>query len=157
MAGGTIDFTLDTITATAELYDPATNTSSPAASMSTPRVGHTATLLTNGMVLVAGGSNDLSTTGSRQVPKFTIPYRRVVLGGKYVYCARGSLGDCVTSGAVLVAGGGTDGNSPVATADLRSRPEHVVLSRQYVDTSRGTHGNAPAERDGAGHRRRIYR
>jgi autotransporter-associated beta strand protein len=40
-----------------ELYDPATNTWSAAASLTTTRSGHTATLLTSGKVLVTGGYN----------------------------------------------------------------------------------------------------
>ncbi len=44
-------------TATAELYDPASAKWSSAASMSLPRCGHTATLLPNGKVMVAGGAN----------------------------------------------------------------------------------------------------
>ena len=43
-------------TATAEIYDPATSTWSSAGSMSVPRCGHTATLLPNGKILVAGGA-----------------------------------------------------------------------------------------------------
>ncbi|WP_395844402.1 Kelch repeat-containing protein [Cystobacter fuscus] len=38
-----------------DLYDPATNTWSPAASIFMPRAGHTATLLYSGEVLVTGG------------------------------------------------------------------------------------------------------
>ncbi len=42
----------------AELYDPAANTWSFAASMAIGRTSHTATLLTNGQVLVAGGYSE---------------------------------------------------------------------------------------------------
>ncbi len=42
----------------AELYDPVAGTFSPAASMNTSRVGHTATSLLDGRVLVTGGWNN---------------------------------------------------------------------------------------------------
>ena len=42
---------------TAELYNPGTNSFSMTGNMSFPRGGHTATLLANGTVLIAGGGD----------------------------------------------------------------------------------------------------
>jgi N-acetylneuraminic acid mutarotase len=46
-----------TVTSSAEIYSPSLNTWSTVASMTTPRYSHTATLLLDGRVLVAGGHN----------------------------------------------------------------------------------------------------
>ncbi len=47
------------VATTAERYEPAANRWTPAGTLSAPRTGHTATLLPNGRVLVAGGSSNL--------------------------------------------------------------------------------------------------
>ena len=44
-------------TVTAEIYDPSSNSWTPAGDLNTPRSGHTASLLKDGRVLIAGGEN----------------------------------------------------------------------------------------------------
>ncbi|HMC52005.1 MAG TPA: kelch repeat-containing protein, partial [Acidimicrobiales bacterium] len=67
VAGG-IDNRGSSIESSAELYDPATNTWTATGSMTTPRVGHTATLMTRtGLVLVTGGSDGTSVLSSAEV------------------------------------------------------------------------------------------
>jgi hypothetical protein len=50
------------VLSSAEMYDPATGNFSPIGSMGTPRNGHSATLLNDGRVLIAGGS-DIGNSG----------------------------------------------------------------------------------------------
>jgi hypothetical protein len=58
IAGGTTNGTLNGDLASAELYDPKTGTFSPTGSMSTARSNHTATLLSDGRVFIAGGDSE---------------------------------------------------------------------------------------------------
>jgi hypothetical protein len=53
--------------ASAELYDPAAGTFTITGGLSTEREEHTATLLGNGEVLIAGGSNNTGTLASAEL------------------------------------------------------------------------------------------
>lgn len=103
--------------ASAEVYDPKTNTFSPTGSMTTPRSGHTATLLANGKVLIIGGvSSQLFAYGSL-IPS-TTPLATAELydpaAGVFSpagIMTKGRLGHTATmlsNGKVLITGGYID-------------------------------------------------
>ena len=94
----------------AELYDPVTGVWTYTGSLATVRAGHTATRLSNGKVLVAGGIND---NGSKDVTLASAELYDPATGH---WTATGSLGAArefhtatlLTTGKVLVQGGGTN-------------------------------------------------
>jgi Tol biopolymer transport system component len=97
--------------ASAELYDPATGRWTATGSMTTPRMGHTATLLSDGRVLVAGGEHYAvgSTAGG------TLASAELYDPATGTWTATGSMTTprsghtavLLPNGQVLVVGGGT--------------------------------------------------
>src|SRR6185312_8706597 len=100
--------------ASAELYDPSTGTWSPTGSMNTGREFHTATLLKNGKVLVAGGSNDGDLASAELYdPSTGIWSKTGSMGtGRAIHTA-----SLLKNGKVLVAGGNDNGTF-LASAEL---------------------------------------
>lgn len=97
----------------AEIYDPATGTFTPTGSMSTPRCQITATLLANGMVLIAGGAGSAYLASSEIYNPATGLFTPT---GNMSTPRANYTATLLASGEVLVTGGATGGAT--ATAEI---------------------------------------
>jgi Galactose oxidase, central domain/Kelch motif len=114
--GSTWNGGIDSITKTAELFDPVSRTfaSLMPATMTRARDNHTATLLPNGQVLIAGGYNGTVTTNTAEIFDPTagtfalVPYKMTSLRANHT-------ATLLANNKVLIAGGGS---TPSKTAEL---------------------------------------
>lgn len=104
--------------ASAELYDPTTGTfttSAQTAAMSVPRLGHAATLLSSGKVLIAGGDNSNGVLSSAELFD---PVKAVFSPTVRMMAKRfGHTATLLQNGLVLITGGAGSGNV-LASAEL---------------------------------------
>src|SRR5215471_15733351 len=113
VAGGIPPGGVSATTQTAETYDPATGTWVPTGPMSTPRSSHTATMLSNGMILVAGGLNNLIVP--TQVAELYDPAAGSWTNTGFLAVGRKlHTSTLLPNGKVLVTGGATYTNSNYA-------------------------------------------
>jgi hypothetical protein len=104
------------VTASAELFDPSTNTFRPTGGMMTARFGHTATLLADGKVLIAGGSDGYLTCCRLSSAELYDPATESFITTGGMSLARAAhTATPLADGTVLVAGGATQG-SPITTS-----------------------------------------
>ncbi len=108
VAGGARNIGYRSELSSAEIYDPASGTFSPTGSMAVPREGHTATLLNDGRVMIAGGSDN---------GQHTISSAEVYDPGIGTFSPTGTMtvpreahtATLLLNGQVLIAGGGRAG------------------------------------------------
>ena len=117
-AGDIITHFFNPSVATTELYDPATGSWTPTGDMQTARSWHTATLLGNGKVLVAGGANENDTLS------YSLASAELYDPATGTWTPTGDMTEVRTSptatllddGRVLVVGGSGDG--ALASAEI---------------------------------------
>jgi N-acetylneuraminic acid mutarotase len=107
VAGGAMGGGLNEILATAEVYAPATNAWSSVGAMTTPRQRHTATLLGDGRVLVAGGV-DSSGRAVNTAEVYEPALNAWLPVGTLATARSGHTATRLGDGSVLVTGGGTN-------------------------------------------------
>lgn len=110
--------------ATAELYDPTSGAWSDTGSMSTPRASESATLLPDGKVLVAGGS-DFTTPAFTTAELYDPGSGTWTATGSMTTARMGHTATLLSNGQVLVAGG-------------RGSDSGVLTSAELYDPSNGT-------------------
>ena len=131
--------------ASAEIFDPATNTFTPTSDMNEPRNGHTATLLPNGKVLLAGGWNLEGRTATAELyePQ-TATFEYV---GSLMAPRQGFTATLLKNGNVLIAGGDSARNTSQFTAELYDPATKLFAPTGMLNHARMAH-TATLLRDG---------
>jgi WD40 repeat protein len=130
----------------AELYDPSTTSFKSTGRMMAGRGGHSATLLPDGRVLLAGGGNQ----GGGEFPFYGVGTRAAELydPSRGVFAATGSmamerLGHTATlllDGTVLIAGGGPSSTSqPTDSAEVYEPASGAFISTGSLSAPRSGH------------------
>ena len=127
MAGGDGDTTREMAWDTAEIYSPTSQLFAPVGNMTTGRAGHTATLLPDGTVLLAGGTNNSGTLLSSAEIYNPLTASFAATTASLNTARTTAAATLLMDGTVLIAGGQTapsvpplPGNSPINSAEIYS-------------------------------------
>ena len=122
----------------ANIYDPATKTFTPtSSSMNSARLGHTATLLNDGTVLIVGGQSD-STTYLASAEIFNPTDGGFTLTSGHLTTPRaGHTATLLADGTVLIAGGFN--GSVLSSAELYNPQTQTFTVVGPLTTARYTH------------------
>jgi hypothetical protein len=129
--------TAEVAIASAEIYDPATNTFTPTGDMTEAHVGHTATLLPDGQVLIVGG---WSTAGRTARAELYDPQ-----AGRFSHVAdmaaprAGFTATLLLTGQVLLAGGESANRRAQRVAEIYDPATRTFATSGSLNTGRAAH------------------
>ena len=133
VTGGDSGNDFSTPLATAEIFDISTGMFTPTGNMVNARAGHTATLLANGKVLVAGGSSgDAAELFDPATGEFTA-------SGSMETPRTNDTATLLKNGDVLVTGGDDASGNPVATAELFDPTTGMFTPSGSMSVARAAH------------------
>ncbi len=119
----------------AELYNPETATFTPTGSLYFATVGHTATLLDNSMVLIAGGYDLEGLAASAEL--YDPATGTFTITGSLNTPRDSHTATLLNNGMVLIAGGGTD--VVLASAELYDPATGTFTTTSSLNTARYSH------------------
>lgn len=121
----------------AEIFDPETNTFTPTGDMNAPRDGHTATLLPNGQVLIAGGWDQSGRTSTAEL--YDPQTGKFEYTGSMMAPRQGLTATLLKSGQMLIAGGDSARNTPQLTAELYDPATKTFIPTGSLNNGRMAH------------------
>ncbi|HXY01566.1 MAG TPA: kelch repeat-containing protein, partial [Candidatus Limnocylindrales bacterium] len=136
IAGGQQD--INTLFASAELYDPTAGTFSATGSMQISRSQHTATLLNDGRVLLVGGGTGTQGNATATAEFYDPTGATSTATGSMQTPRWGHTATLLSNGKVLVTGG-VDATGAVATAELYDPASGTFSPTGSMETARYFH------------------